>query len=78
MGLLLLLVIFDSANPSAAAQIQLYEFLVKARTQLPALNIVLIGGNHDSASRMDASSLILNALGVTSMGLSCLCNICQR
>ena len=60
--------IFDSANPSAAAQTQLYEFLVKARTQLPALNIVLIGGNHDSASRLDAPSSILNALGVTVVG----------
>ena len=60
--------IFDSANPSAAAQTQLYEFLVKARTQLPRLNIVLIGGNHDSASRLDAPSSILNALGVTVVG----------
>lgn len=60
--------IFDSANPSAAAQTQLYEFLVKARTQLPALNIVLIGGNHDSASRLDAPSSILNALGVVVVG----------
>jgi len=60
--------IFDSANPSAAAQAQLYEFLVKARTLLPTLNIVLIGGNHDSASRLDAPSSILNALGVTVVG----------
>lgn len=60
--------IFDSANPSASAQAQLYEFLVKARTRQPALNIVLIGGNHDSASRLDAPSPILNALGVTVVG----------
>ncbi|HEY8036196.1 MAG TPA: exonuclease SbcCD subunit D C-terminal domain-containing protein [Methylobacter sp.] len=60
--------IFDSANPSSAAQSQLYEFLVKARTRLPNLNIVLIGGNHDSASRLDAPSPILNALGVTVVG----------
>ncbi|MDD1636536.1 MAG: exonuclease subunit SbcD [Methylococcaceae bacterium] len=60
--------IFDSANPSAVAQTQLYEFLVKARTSQPALNIVLIGGNHDSASRLDAPSSILNALGVTVVG----------
>lgn len=60
--------IFDSANPPAAAQAQLYEFLVKARTSQPALNIVLIGGNHDSASRLDAPSSILNALGVNVVG----------
>ena len=60
--------IFDSANPSAAAQAQLYEFLVKARTRQPELNIILIGGNHDSASRLDAPSPILNALGVSIVG----------
>ncbi|MEE7627504.1 exonuclease SbcCD subunit D C-terminal domain-containing protein [Methylobacter sp. Wu8] len=60
--------IFDSANPSSAAQSQLYDFLVKARTWLPNLDIVLVGGNHDSASRLDAPSPILNALGVTVVG----------
>lgn len=60
--------IFDSANPSAAAQSQLYDFLVKARTALPTLTIILIGGNHDSASRLDAPSPILNALGVHVIG----------
>jgi len=60
--------IFDSANPSSAAQSQLYEFLVKAKIRLPNLNIVLVGGNHDSASRLDAPSPILNALGVTVVG----------
>ncbi|MFZ2406577.1 MAG: exonuclease SbcCD subunit D C-terminal domain-containing protein [Methylobacter sp.] len=60
--------IFDSANPSSAAQSQLYDFLVKARNRLPNLDIVLIGGNHDSASRLDAPSPILNALGVTVVG----------
>lgn len=60
--------IFDSANPSSAAQSQLYEFLVNARTRLSNLDIVLVGGNHDSASRLDAPSPILNALGVTVIG----------
>jgi len=60
--------IFDSANPSSAAQSQLYEFLVKAKTRLPNLDVVLVGGNHDSASRLDAPFPILNALGVTVVG----------
>ncbi|MGR9014683.1 MAG: exonuclease SbcCD subunit D C-terminal domain-containing protein [Gammaproteobacteria bacterium] len=60
--------IFDSANPSSAAQSQLYDFLVKAKAQLQNLDIVLVGGNHDSASRLDAPSPILNALGVTVVG----------
>ncbi|MBL6987137.1 MAG: exonuclease SbcCD subunit D C-terminal domain-containing protein [Methylobacter sp.] len=60
--------IFDSANPSSVAQSQLYDFLVKAKARLPNLDIVLVGGNHDSASRLDAPSPILNALGVTVVG----------
>ncbi|MGZ0080034.1 exonuclease SbcCD subunit D C-terminal domain-containing protein [Methylomonas sp. YC3] len=60
--------IFDSANPPAAAQAQLYDFLVKARTSLPGLSIILVGGNHDSASRLDAPEPILNALGVHVVG----------
>jgi exonuclease SbcD len=60
--------IFDTANPSALAQAQLYEFLVNARTRQPQLDIVLIGGNHDSASRLDAPSPILKALGVHVVG----------
>jgi DNA repair protein SbcD/Mre11 len=60
--------IFDSANPSAVAQAQLYEFLVQAKQQQPALNIVIIGGNHDSAAYLDAPSSILNALGIHIVG----------
>jgi exonuclease SbcD len=60
--------IFDSANPSSTAQAQLYSFLVNAKARLPTLDIIFIGGNHDSASRLDAPSPILNALGVTVIG----------
>jgi len=60
--------IFDTANPSALAQSQLYDFLVKARGLCPLLDIVLIGGNHDSAARLDAPAAILNALGISVVG----------
>ena len=60
--------IFDSANPSAQAQAQLYEFLVSAKKQQAELDIILVGGNHDSATRLDAPSSILNALGVHVVG----------
>ena len=60
--------IFDTANPSALAQSQLYDFLVKARNLCPLLDIILIGGNHDSAARLDAPAAILNALGVSVVG----------
>ena len=53
--------IFDTANPSAEAQADLYRFLATARQRLPGLDIVLIGGNHDSASRLDAPEPLLQA-----------------
>jgi exonuclease SbcD len=60
--------IFDSANPSAQAQTQLYDFLVQAKQQQPQLSIILIGGNHDSASRLEAPAALLNTLGVHVIG----------
>lgn len=60
--------IFDTANPSAEAQSDFYGFLAAARKRLPALDIVLIGGNHDSASRLDAPGQLLQALGVRVIG----------
>jgi len=60
--------IFDSANPSAAAQSVYYSFLLEARKCSPNLDIIIIGGNHDSASRLDAPSEILQSLGVRVVG----------
>ena len=60
--------IFDTANPSAAAQAQLYEFIVKARNKCPQIDIILLGGNRDSASRLDAPGGLFSALGVSVVG----------
>lgn len=60
--------LFDSAHPSSLAQTQLYNFLVQAKRQQPTLDIVLIGGNHDSAAYLDAPSSLLNALGIRMVG----------
>ena len=60
--------LFDVANPPASAQERWYRFLARARTRIPALGIVAIGGNHDSASRLEAPSPILDALGVHLVG----------
>lgn len=60
--------IFDTSNPSAEAQADLYKFLAAARKRVPALDIVLIGGNHDSASRLDAPEPLLHAFGVRVVG----------
>ncbi|MCU7799886.1 MAG: exonuclease SbcCD subunit D C-terminal domain-containing protein [gamma proteobacterium symbiont of Lucinoma myriamae] len=60
--------IFDSANPPADAQSMFYNFLIKAKQCSPLLDIVIIGGNHDSASRLDAPSQILDSLGIKVIG----------
>jgi exonuclease SbcD len=49
--------IFDTANPSAAAQKQFYRFLQQSKTRLPQLQIVIIAGNHDSPGRLEAPAL---------------------
>lgn len=54
--------VFDTANPSALAQQQLYRFLTAARARLPHLNTVLIAGNHDSPARLEAPKPFLQLL----------------
>lgn len=60
--------VFDKANPSAEAQQAYYSFLTRARERMPALDVVVVGGNHDSAGRLDAPSDVLVALGVHVVG----------
>ncbi len=67
-GLLIAGDVFDNANPSAASQKQLYRFLQQAKTALPHLNIILIAGNHDSATRLEAPAPLLEALDIMVIG----------
>ncbi len=67
-GLLIAGDIFDTANPSAVAQQIWYGFLADARRRFPALDIVVIGGNHDSAARLDAPRPLLEAQAVFMVG----------
>lgn len=60
--------IFDTANPSAEAQAQFHRFLAAAKARRPSLDVVVIGGNHDSAARLDATAPILDELGVHVVG----------
>lgn len=59
--------VFDSMQPSAEAQAQYYGFLQRAR-QAGAAHIVVVGGNHDSASRLEAPADILGLLDITVVG----------
>lgn len=60
--------IFDLGNPGAEAQRLYYRFLGAARRRCPALDIVVIAGNHDSPARLDAPQPVLHALGVHVLG----------
>ena len=51
--------IFDSSNPSATAESLFYDFLMEATEVVPGLQIVIVAGNHDSASRLDAPAEML-------------------
>lgn len=53
--------IFDTANPSAAAEHLFYEVLKEATLAVSGLQIVIIAGNHDSAHRLEAPSPFLKA-----------------
>ena len=59
--------VFDTMQPPAEAQARWFGFLAAiARTGLP--QVVVIGGNHDSASRLDAPAEVLRALNVHVVG----------
>jgi len=60
--------VFDSANPPASAQSMLYHFLAQVNRRFPALQVVLVGGNHDSAARLDAPQPLLKELNVHVVG----------
>ncbi len=60
--------IFDTSNPSAAAQLLWYRFLAQARRRFPELQIVAIGGNHDAAGRLEAANPVLASLAVEVVG----------
>ncbi len=54
--------VFDAANPPTEAQHLWYRFLVDAWKRVERLQIVVIGGNHDSAARLEATDPFLRAL----------------
>ncbi len=60
--------VFDTANPSAAAQRAWYRFLAQASQRVAGLDVLVIAGNHDSAARLEAPAAILEALSVRVVG----------
>lgn len=60
--------VFDTSNPSALAQRQLYCFLSEARSRVPHLTVVMIAGNHDSPGRLEAPSPLLSLFNAYAVG----------
>ena len=60
--------IFDTPNPSAQATQLFYDFLHQTHQQSPKLQVVIIGGNHDSARRLEAPKTLLKDLNVNIVG----------
>lgn len=60
--------VFDTATPSARSEQALFDFLARVRRADPALQVIVIGGNHDSAARLEAPASVLGALGVHVVG----------
>lgn len=60
--------IFETANPPVRAERAWYDFLASARRKHPDLDIVAIGGNHDSALRLDAPRPVLRSVQVHVVG----------
>lgn len=60
--------IFDSVNPSAAAQRQFFDFLARAHAASPALQIVITAGNHDAGARLEAPAGLLESLRIAVVG----------
>ncbi len=60
--------IYDVANPPVSAMRRLYAFLAAVSRQCPALQTVIVGGNHDSAARIDLPAPLLDPARVRFVG----------
>jgi exonuclease SbcD len=59
--------IFDVNNPPVSAEALYYRFLARL-LQTTCRHIVIIGGNHDSPTRLEAPKKLLHALGIHIVG----------
>jgi exonuclease SbcD len=59
--------IFDTASPNSTSQKMYYEFLLKVR-DFGCKNVIVVGGNHDSPSFLNAPKEILATINVMVVG----------
>ena len=60
--------IYHTATPPAYAEQQLYTFIKQAKASRPALQVVIIAGNHDSANRIETAKPLLQAFDTHVVG----------
>ncbi len=60
--------VYHYAQPSAAAQAEFFGFLAKCDGLSSLRHIVVVAGNHDSPSRLEAPRQVLETVGVTVIG----------
>lgn len=60
--------IYDSSTPPNSAQTLYYNFLAELLKRTSCRNTIVVGGNHDSATLLDAGGKLLSALNITVVG----------
>ncbi len=61
--------VFDLSNPSAASIKMFYSFLNQAVKVNPDVQIIIIAGNHDSASRLESPKPLLESSNIHIIGI---------
>lgn len=61
--------VFDVANPAASSQRMFYRFIRRVTTENPDLQLVVVAGNHDSASRLEAPVPLLQEMNTFVKGV---------
>jgi exonuclease SbcD len=61
--------VFDSPNPPAESQKMYYHFLRDVTCENPALQVILIAGNHDSAARLEAPDPLFERMNISVRGI---------
>lgn len=59
--------VFDTSSPSSTSQKMYYDFLINVKT-VGCKNVIVVGGNHDSPSFLNAPKDILSALNIVVIG----------
>ena len=62
--------VFDSTSPGNTSLKMYYDFLLKVRN-CGCKHVVVVGGNHDSPSLLDAPKDILSVINVKVVGKAC-------